>query len=243
MAVAGMDTDPDRIPPLLLLSGLLSDETVWADAAERLSATTAVRIVCFPAFSSIGAMAEHVLSIAPARFALAGHSMGGRVALETWRRAPQRVSALALAHSGVLPCQEQEPASRGRLVRLAREHGMSALAAEWLPPLMGSSPQRRRQVMPRLVAMVEGQTLASFAAQNDALLNRPDARPVLPTIRVPTLVLCASGDAWAPVSLHEEMQRAIPDSTLVNVEDSGHMAPIEQPDAVADALRRWLART
>jgi len=241
MAAAGMGTE-ERIP-LLLLSGLLSDETVWADAAQRLSATTAVQIVCFPSLSSIGAMAEHALRGAPAQFALAGHSMGGRVALEVWRRWPQRITGLALCNSGVHPCQSQEPASRGRLVRLAREHGMSALAAEWLPPLMGSSLLRRQQVMPRLVAMVERQTVDSFAAQNDALLNRPDARPVLPTVRVPALVLCGSADAWAPVSQHEDMQRAIPDSTLITLEDCGHMAPIEQPDAVADALRRWLART
>lgn len=227
---------------LLLLSGLLCDDTPWLDVAARLRATSAVRIISFADCSSIGEMAERVLLEAPKKFTLAGHSMGGRVALEVWRRSPERIAALGLLNTGAFPRRPEEPASRARLVKIAREQGMAALAAEWLPPMMARSAAtlEQRSVMQRLMRMVEGQTPESFAAQIQALLNRPDAGPLLPTIRVPTLLLSGSEDAWSPLSQHMHMQRRISGSILVEVAHAGHMAPIERPDAVAKALREHL---
>src|SRR3981189_3594235 len=121
--------------PLLLLSGLLCDETIWADIPQRLGDAADARVVSFRGFSSIPAMAEHVLAMAPEHFAVAGHSMGGRVALEVLRSAPQRVSGLALLNTGVYTVRDGEPQSRGRLLRLAYEHGMSAAAAARVPPV------------------------------------------------------------------------------------------------------------
>jgi pimeloyl-ACP methyl ester carboxylesterase len=227
---------------LLLLSGLLSDDTPWIDVATRLSAACPVRIISFANCSSLGEMAERVLLKAPERFAVAGHSMGGRVALEVWRRAPERITALGLLNTGAFPRRPEETASRARLVKIAREQGMTALAAEWLPPMMARAATTTAEaaVMQRLTSMVEGQTPESFAAQIQALLHRPDAEPLLPTIRVPTLLLSGSEDKWSPVSQHVYMQRLIRGSVLVEVADAGHMAPIEQPDAVANALRLHL---
>jgi pimeloyl-ACP methyl ester carboxylesterase len=230
------------VPPLVLLSGLLCDELIWSDVAARLRDVADVRIVTFPGFSSIGDMAEHVLSVAPARFALAGHSMGGRVAIETVRRAPQRVIALALLNTGIHPLRPNEIENRNALVHIARERGMSAVAAEWLPPMMGADAARIAELTPALTAMVERQTPAGFAGQITALLERPDALAVLPSVRVPTLLLSASNDRWSPVAQHRDMQRLVPHAELIAVENAGHMAPVEQPDAVARALRDWLAR-
>jgi pimeloyl-ACP methyl ester carboxylesterase len=227
--------------PLFLLCGLLCDEAIWADVRNRLADAADVHVVSFGGLSSIGAMADQVLSKAPARFALAGHSMGGRVAIEVWRRAPERVAALGLLNTGVHPTRDAEYESRGILVRLARLHGMAALAAEWLPPMMGASPARIAQVMPSLVAMVERSTPESFAGQSNALLQRPDARPVLPSIHVPTLLLGGTNDTWSSLSQHADMQRSVPQARLVEIAGAGHMAPIERPDAVARALRAWLA--
>jgi pimeloyl-ACP methyl ester carboxylesterase len=227
--------------PLLLLSGLLCDETIWADIPERLGNAADVRIVSFRGFSSIPTMAEHVLATAPERFAVAGHSMGGRVALEVLRSAPRRVSALALLNTGIHTVRDGEPQSRSRLLRLAYERGMSALAAEWLPPMMAGRSGRTAELMPRLIAMVERSTPDSYAGQISALLHRPEALSVLPTIGVPTLLLSGSEDAWSPVSQHETMRRRIPHATLFEIHAAGHMAPIERPEAVALALREWLA--
>ena len=118
---------------------------------------------------------------------------------------------------------------------------MKVLAAEWLPPLMGASAARVAQVMPSLTAMVERATPAIFAAQSNALLDRPDARPLLPTINVPTLLLSGTNDTWSSHTQHADMQRRVPHATLVEIAGAGHMAPIERPDAVARALRGWLA--
>src|ERR1700722_10222499 len=226
--------------PLLLLSGLLCDETVWADIPRRLEDLAESRIISFSGHSSITGMAEHVLSVAPERFAVAGHSMGGRVALEVIRLARRRVMRLALLNTGVNTVRDGEPQSRGRLLRLAHEQGMSALAAEWLPPMMAGG-SRTVDLMPRLVAMVERSTPDSYAGQINALLNRPEALSILPTINVPTLLLSGSEDTWSPVSQHETMRRRIPHATLFEIHGAGHMAPFERPDAVALALREWLA--
>lgn len=227
--------------PLFLLCGLLCDETIWADIPSRLAPVANAHVMSFAGFSSIAGMAERVLAAAPPRFALAGHSMGGRVALEVWRQAPERVTALALLNTGVHPTRESEYDSRGLLVRLARRQGMAALADEWLPPMMGAPPDRVAEVMPALKAMVRRFTAESFAGQINALLQRPDARQVLPSITVPTLLLSGTNDTWSSLSQHADMQRSVPGSTLVEIAGAGHMSPIERPDAVARALKGWLA--
>jgi pimeloyl-ACP methyl ester carboxylesterase len=226
---------------LLLLCGLLCDETAWADIPVRLKDAADVSIVSFAGLSSIGAMAEHVLAAAPERFALAGHSMGGRVALEVLRRALPRVSGLALLNTGIHTVRDGEPQSRGRLLRLAYEQGMRALADEWLPPMLAKDPARTAPLIARLTAMIERFTPASYAGQINALLNRPDALPVLPMIDVPTLLLSGSQDSWSPVSQHETIRRRIPHAILFEVHGAGHMAPVERPDAVALAMREWLS--
>jgi pimeloyl-ACP methyl ester carboxylesterase len=226
---------------LLLLSGLICDATIWEEIAPRLSGIADPRIYSFPDFDSIAAMAEHVLATAPPHFALAGHSMGGRVALEILRLAPARVLRLALLNTGARAAEDSEARTRRRLVQIAREQGMTALAAQWLPPMMGASRARIDAVTPRLVRMAERATPESFAAQVAALLDRPDQLALLPTIRVPTLLLSGAEDNWSPLAQHAEMHERIPRSTLVAISDAGHMAPVEQPAAVADALEKWLA--
>jgi pimeloyl-ACP methyl ester carboxylesterase len=227
--------------PLVVLCGLLCDETIWADIPGRLASVADIHIMSFAGFSSLAGMADRVLAAAPPRFALAGHSMGGRVALEVWRQQPERVSSLALLNTGVHPPRESEFDSRSLLVRLAREHGMAALADHWLPPMMGASQDRIAQVMPALQAMVRRSTVESFAGQMNALLQRPDARPLLPSITVPTLLLSGTNDTWSSLSRHADMQRSVSGSRLVEIAGAGHMSPIERPDAVARAFKSWLA--
>ena len=195
---------------LLLLSGLLSDDTPWLDVAARLRAICPVTHYLLRQLQLDRRDGRAGFSSRPReKFTLVGHSMGGRVALEVWRRSPERIAALGLLNTGAFPRRPEEPASRARLVKIAREQGMAALAAEWLPPMMARSAAtlEQRSVMQRLTRMVEGQTPESFAAQIQALLNRPDAEPLLPTIRVPTLLLSGSEDTWSPVSQHVRMQR------------------------------------
>jgi len=222
---------------VFLLPGLLCDETIWSGQKDALGEFADVVIPDFRYVNSIPAMAQLVLDAAPKRFSMAGHSMGGRVALEVFRMAPDRVERLALLDTGVHPRAAGEESKRGELVDLARSQGMAAMAARWLPPML--HPDHSALLQP-LTEMVIRSTPETFANQQRALLDRPDARTVLPLIQCPTLVLCGRQDTWSPVSQHEEIAAAIPQAKLVIVDDCGHMSPVEQPAAVTNALREWL---
>jgi len=226
---------------VLMLSGLLCDDTVWNGLTPALASDVSIHLRDFRGFDDLGRMAESVLADAPPRFALVGHSMGARVALEIYQRAPQRVERLALLDTGVHPAKPGEAAGRQRLIELAQVEGMTALAREWLPPMVHPAFATDPRVMQPLVAMVERMTPAIYVQQVRALLNRPDARALLPTISCPTLIGVGREDRWSPLEQHQEMAAQIPQAHLEIFERSGHMAPYEAPDQVANALRAWLA--
>ena len=124
-------------------------------------------------------MAARLLAAAPTTFALAGHSLGGRIAFEVLRQAPQRVSALALLDTGVHPCSRGEPQQRQALLDIADTQGMRAVARAWLPPMVHPARRSQPTFMAPLEAMIERRTPVTFRNQITALLNRPDAAPVL----------------------------------------------------------------
>ncbi len=232
-------------PTLLLLPGLLCDEIAWASQYADLAGVADCRVPLYRSAGSIEAMAEHVLGTAPTeRFALAGHSMGGRVALEVLRRAPERVDRLALLDTGFRglaagEAGEKERAGRLRLLALARAEGMRAMGAQWASGMV--RPERIGDAMfEAILEMIERNTPDMFEAQIGALLARPDATGLLPLIACPVLLLCGRDDVWSPLAQHEEMRRAIPGARLEIIEQSGHMTTMEQPRAVSRALGRWL---
>ncbi|UFN47189.1 alpha/beta hydrolase [Roseomonas sp. OT10] len=225
---------------VVLIPGLLCDASVWEPQRAALSAGRAVLIPDLWGLDSIEAMAERVLASAPGRFALAGHSMGARVALALLDRAPERVERLALLDTGVHPRRPGEAEKRQELVDLAHREGMAALAARWLPPMVHPARAQDPALMGPLTAMVCRATPAIFAGQVRALLNRPDAAAVLPRIACPTLVACGRQDGWSPLEQHEAMAAAIPGARLSVIEESGHMCTVEAPEAVTDLLHGWL---
>jgi pimeloyl-ACP methyl ester carboxylesterase len=231
--------------PLVLLPGLLCDQAVWQGQIDALSDVAACTCPDWGRLDSILAMAERVLRLAPPEFSLAGHSMGGRVAFQVVRLAPQRVKRLALFNTGAdaKPAGEagvQEEIKRRALLDLARTQGMRALAMQWLPPMLMAGRMADKPLVDSIVAMLERKNADIYEMQMLALLGRPDARPVLPTIACPTLLLTGREDTWSPPARHAEMAAAILNSRLVIVPNSGHMAPMEQPAAVAEAMREWL---
>lgn len=228
-------------PIVYLLPGLLSDAAVWRAQAQALSETHDVCVPHFFGYDSISAMARGVLAGAPDRFALAGHSMGGRVAIEIMRMAPGRVERLALLNTGIHAVREGEAAKRQVLIDLALAQGMEALAARWAPPMVAPNRVGDTELMEEITAMVCRATPEIFHRQIRALLNRPVIRDVLGVIDCPTCVIGARHDGWSPLSQHEEIAALIPDATLVCIEDCGHFSPLERPDAVSAALTAWLA--
>jgi pimeloyl-ACP methyl ester carboxylesterase len=191
-------------------------------------------------------MAEKVLREAPPRFAVAGHSMGGRVALEALRLAPERIEALALIDTGVaaLPAGEageREAAGRYELLGIARSQGMAAMARRWVQGMVWKPRLADAPLIASVVDMMARSSAEVFAAQIRALLGRPDASGLLPDIRCPTLVLCGQQDSWAPAARHIDMAGQISDSTLVLVPECGHMCTLERPAEVTRALLAWHA--
>jgi pimeloyl-ACP methyl ester carboxylesterase len=232
------------LTPIVLLPGLVCDEAVWAHARAAFETRAPVSVPDYGLLDSLEAMAEKVLREAPPRFALAGHSMGGRVALEVIRRAPERVSALALMDTGVQPLASGEPGEReaaGRhgLLAVAREEGMAAMASRWVQGMVWPSRLTDSVLIQAVVDMFARRSAEMFAAQIRALLARPGARELLGRIRCPTLVLCGEQDSWAPAQRHREMAALIPEAKLVLVPECGHMCTMERPEAVTGALLDW----
>jgi pimeloyl-ACP methyl ester carboxylesterase len=216
---------------------------VWAHQAEALGHRYEVMIPDLRHFDSIEAMARHVLAEAPARFSLVGHSMGARVALEVARLDGERVERLALLDTGIHPVQPGEAQRRQALIDLGERQGMAALADAWLPPMVKEGRlDRDPSLRMTLCAMVERMTPAVHRNHITALLGRPDPRPGLAMIRCPVLVGVGRYDRWSPPSQHEDMIAALPgDPRFVIFEESGHMAPLEAPEAVSQALLDWMA--
>lgn len=223
---------------LYLLCGLLCDEEVWAGQVPELSKRYDVRVVSFEGLDSIGVMADKVLQEAPARFSLAGHSMGGRVALEVYRRAASRIDRLALLDTGFESVGEGEAERRAVLVNKALKKGIATIAETWGRPMI--APCNQAAVLDRVLEMVGRMSGEIYAGQTRALVGRPDATPVLAAIACPTLVLCGAQDTWSPPERHERLAELIPGSVLRIVDDCGHMSTMERPLDVLGALQEWM---
>ncbi|MBX9760454.1 MAG: alpha/beta hydrolase [Beijerinckiaceae bacterium] len=228
-------------PVLYMLPGLLCDETVFAPQVTGLSDVCDVRVPEFRGLDSFTAMAQRVLDDAPPRFCVAGFSMGGRVAFQIAAMALNRIERFCAFDTGVGPLAEGEPAQRQAVIDLAWREGMGALADAWLPPMLHETRRTDPAFVEPLRAMVMRSTPEQHEKQIRALLNRADARPVLPTIKCPTLIACGRQDAWSPPAAHEAMAAAIPGAKLVVVEECGHFLPLEQPEAFNRALREWMS--
>jgi len=234
-----------RYPHLLLLPGLVCDDAIWERQASHFSKITTVKIPDYGLSGSLEEMAQVALRDAPERFAVAGHSMGGRVAFEILRRVPERVAGLAILDSAYRPraggeAGEGERVKRFALLEVAQSQGMRAMAREWIPKIVHPSRLSDEAFINFIIEMIARKTPEIFAAQINALLNRPDAAPVLSAVRCPTVILCGREDLWSPLAGHSEMGALVPQSKLAIIENCAHMAPMERPEEVTTALGDWL---
>jgi pimeloyl-ACP methyl ester carboxylesterase len=233
--------------PLVLVPGLMCDDAVWSPLYAHLHVpASAVRVPDHGLADDLVEMARRILAQAPERFMLAGHSMGARVALEIARLAPQRVDRIALLDTGFAardsgPKGEEEQAKRYALLRIAREQGVRAMAAQWSQGMVHPERLADAPLMESILAMFERKSADAFAAQIKALLSRPDASDVLRHLNMPTLIACGRQDSWAPPSQHEAMHALVGSAQLRFVENAGHMAPMERPLETAALLNAWIA--
>ena len=225
---------------LMLLPGSLCDERVWGNQARDLADIAKVRIGSLHGQDSLVAMARAVLADAPDRFALAGFSMGGRVALEMLRIAPERVTRLALIDASVHPIAAGEAERRQPQIDLARDQGLAALARWWNPRIVHVSRRDDADYMALLESMACTFTPEDYKQEVAALLNRPDPQDLLGGIAVPTLVLAGAEDPLSTPERNLAIARAIPGARLLLIQGTAHFPMLEKPEQVSAAMREWL---
>ena len=234
-----MSESPSLAVPAVLLPGLICDARIWAPQVEALG-DAVIAVDGYGEADSLSAMADQVLEQAPARFAVVGHSMGGRVALEVFRKAPTRLAGIGLISTGVHLPKPNEAEGRFSLLARGVEEGMDALIDAWLPPMVWEPNRLKPRLMDDLWQMCSDAGLDMFERQIRALLARPEVESLLPQIRCPALVVTGAHDAWAPPVQHEAIAAAIPGARYAVIPDSGHMLPVEQPEAMTALLTSWL---
>ncbi len=226
---------------LLLLPGLLNDARLWQYQIAALSDVAHATVADLTGADSMAALASAALAQAPAeRFALAGLSMGGYVALEIMRQAPDRVMALALLDTSARPDTPQATETRVALMRLSKKHFSHVIDLS-LPRAVHPTHLTDTSIVKVIREMSESAGKEVFVRQQQAVIERIDSRPSLHRITCPTLILCGRDDVVTPVDAHEEMAAAIPASRLVIIDECGHLSTLEAPQKVTDALRKWLS--
>jgi pimeloyl-ACP methyl ester carboxylesterase len=231
---------------LILVPGLMCDHTSWAPILPALSDRVDCQVVSHGEADSLTQMAQQILDTAPAQFHLAGHSMGGRVALEVVRLAPERVLRLALLGTGYRAKEagaagEKEAQGPQALLDLAQNDSIRAMALVWVQNMVAPSRLTDAALIEAIVQMFERKSVDIFQRQIKALLTRPDATEVLRQVRVPTLVMAGEFDAWASPQQHQDIADLIPATPPMHtVVGSGHMMMMEKPDAVAALFLDWL---
>ena len=245
------DKGPRAAPAVVLLHGFPLDHRMWRAQQQALEAA-GLRVVV-PDLRGMGkaplgrpgaGVAEHaadVLRLADRagirRFALAGFSMGGYVALEVSRQAPERVAGLALVDTRAEPDSEEARAARMATIEKVRANGMQPLVDAMLPKML--TPAAQPALVDEVRAMMLAQRPEGAILALHALASRPDARPTLPRIRAPTIVLVGQDDPVTPPDASKAMAAAIPGASYHAVQGAAHLAPMERPGEVAEALVAW----
>lgn len=235
---------PERNPMatenLLLLPGMMCDARLWEPQIGAME--VAAQVGDLTTSDELSQLANNVLADAPSTFALAGLSMGGIVAFEIWRQAPERVTHLALIDTNPYPESPARRSMRVQHIQEALDGGLRELATESLKPVYLAEANRDdRKLLDTILDMAIDLGPDVFRDQAVALMGRPDSTSTLATITCPTTVICGAEDTLCPPDYHELMAAHIPDARLVVLENCGHLASLEQPQSVTYELERLIA--
>jgi pimeloyl-ACP methyl ester carboxylesterase len=230
----------DNTMPILLVPGLVSSPRIFAPVIPAMWRFGPVTVANHIRDDNMGAIARRILAEAPPRFALAGHSMGGYIAFEIMRQAPERVAKLALLNTSARPdTPETSTLRRGQMAR-AQAGEFHAIFDELFPIFVHPSRRENAELRRLIHDMGDDLGVEAFIRQQSAVIGRADSRPTLATIKCPTLVLSGDEDNTVPNSLSVEMAEGIPGAKLTILNACGHLPQVEQTQATADALVEWL---
>jgi pimeloyl-ACP methyl ester carboxylesterase len=229
------------VEPLVLVPGLNCTPALFEPQTVAFGSSHPIEIADHTRDDTMTGIAARLLADAPERFALAGLSMGGYIALEVMRQAPRRVTRLALLDTNAREDTDEARRNRERLIDLA-ETGRFADVHDALWPRLVHPRRKHDTTLEGIVRrMAEDTGPEAFVRQQRAIMGRCDSRDLLSSITAPTLVLVGAEDALTPPEQAREMAGLIAGASLVVVPDCGHLSTLERPDAVNDALRGWLA--
>jgi len=226
--------------PLILIPGLLCDTALWQNQINYLKNIANSIVSDITRHDSIAAIASDILINAPPQFALAGLSMGGYVALEIMRQAPQRVVKLALLDTAARADTPVQQERRRLLLTLSRTGQFKGVTPRLLPLLIHPERLQDTALTKIVMDMAERVGRDAFANQQTAILNRIDSRPFLKDITCPTLIMGGRQDAITPPDVVQELADGIPGAQHHMIEDCGHLSTLERPEAVNALMREWL---
>ena len=226
--------------PLVLLPGMMCDARLFAPQINALHGERDVHHLPLDGHDAISDLARAVLAAAPPTFALAGLSMGGIVAMEVIRQAPERVTRLALLDTNPKAEAREVAARREPQIAKVKQGLLAQVMRDEMKPNYLTDGPRRAEILDLCMDMALTRGPEVFIRQSRALQTRPDQQDTLRGIRVPTLILCGRDDTLCPLHRHELMRDLIPQSTLQIIENAGHLPTLEQPEQTIAALRRWL---
>jgi pimeloyl-ACP methyl ester carboxylesterase len=226
--------------PLVLLPGMMCDARLFGPQIAAFSAKRAVHCAPIGAHDTMQALARDVLANAPPSFALAGLSMGGIVAMEVLAQAPERVTHLALLDTNPLAEVPDVQARRGPQMKAAENGRLREVMRDEMKPKYLIDNPDKPEILDLCMDMAMALGADVFIRQSHALRDRPDHQDTLRGVSVPSLILCGAEDQLCPLERHQLMHALIPGSRLSVIENAAHLPTLEQPDAVTDALVKWL---
>jgi pimeloyl-ACP methyl ester carboxylesterase len=227
--------------PVVLVPGLLCTARLYAEQIPALWRFGPVTVADHTRDDSMEAIARRILAAAPPRFALAGLSLGGYIAFEIVRQAPERVAKLAILDSRVGAELPAQTATRLPLIELAKTGRFAEIPDRLFPVFVHRDRLGDAGLKSIVRTMAEETGPEAFLRETQAIMTRADALPVLSTIACPTLVLVGDGDQLTPPKLAEEIAASVRGAHLVVIPDCGHLSTLERPEAVNKALGEWLA--
>jgi pimeloyl-ACP methyl ester carboxylesterase len=227
--------------PLVLIPGLLCSARLYAPQIAALWRFGPVTVADHRRDSTMEAIAKRILADAPPRFALAGLSMGGYIAFAIMRLAPERVAKLALLDTSARPDTAEQTSGREKFIAMAQAGKLDDVVGVLTPRFLHRNRSNEEGLKRIVREMADDTGAGAFVRQQKAIMARMDSRPLLASVRCPTLVLVGDGDELTPPELSTEISSGISGARLVVVPDCGHLSTIEKPDPVNAALAEWLS--